>query len=313
MIPAQYWRAKVWYPDFSVDYLFVDTNFLDALPPDADPEHNLCSMKHNSENGTCGPAGPESAEECPRWFSRLWSEQLVWMDNTLAESTAEWQIVVTHFPPTWASENWTYMVAKHGIDLFICGHVHQQHLHHSPELAWWIVSGGGGGITSEGTPDENGDDDMYGFMDLTLSKTTITVEAISHGGKLRSTTRIHPWQPPTTSTTSTVNTTSSTSTRNTSLTESTTPTTTSASSSQMSDGTSTAGIFTTTVRKRNEQMPDDNIASGNQLAAKERRQEIDVKDNKRKASSQREGEGKSSGFMGEISKFGQAFEGVFFQ
>merc|ERR1711920_665145 len=51
----------------------------------------------------------------------------------------------------------------------------------------WIVSGGGGGVTSEHAPSLDGNDDEYGFMDLTLSKRNITVEAISHSGILRRT------------------------------------------------------------------------------------------------------------------------------
>merc|ERR1712194_270168 len=49
----------------------------------------------------------------------------------------------------------------------------------------WIVSGGGGGITSEDIPSEDGDDDQYGFFDLTLSKKVIEIQGISHGGFLR--------------------------------------------------------------------------------------------------------------------------------
>jgi len=49
----------------------------------------------------------------------------------------------------------------------------------------WIVSGGGGGITSENVPDADGDDDEYGFVDITLSPKEIMIEMISHGGLLR--------------------------------------------------------------------------------------------------------------------------------
>lgn len=40
-------------------------------------------------------------------------------------------------------------------------------------------------MTSEHAPDWGGNDDQYGFMDLTLSKDNLTVEAISHGGQVR--------------------------------------------------------------------------------------------------------------------------------
>merc|ERR1719382_1230769 len=56
-----------------------------------------------------------------------------------------------------------------------------------------IVSGGGGGVTSENKPESSGEDDQYGFIDMTLSKDTIKIEAISHGGQTRkvSTTKHH--------------------------------------------------------------------------------------------------------------------------
>eukprot|EP00959_Pyramimonas_sp_CCMP1952_P340615 7134083-Pyramimonas_sp.AAC.1 len=49
----------------------------------------------------------------------------------------------------------------------------------------WVTSGGGGGVTSEREPSMDGNDDQYGFMDMTLEKSKITIEGISHGGQLR--------------------------------------------------------------------------------------------------------------------------------
>mmetsp|Transcript_51341 Transcript_51341/g.133562 ORF Transcript_51341/g.133562 Transcript_51341/m.133562 type:complete len:81 (+) Transcript_51341:2-244(+) len=54
-----------------------------------------------------------------------------------------------------------------------------------------IVSGGGGGVTSENKPEGNGEDDQYGFMDMTLSKDTIKIEAISHSGQTRKVSTIY--------------------------------------------------------------------------------------------------------------------------
>lgn len=41
MMPAQYWRSRVHYPGFSVDYFFLDTNAFAAETPAADPIHNM--------------------------------------------------------------------------------------------------------------------------------------------------------------------------------------------------------------------------------------------------------------------------------
>jgi len=48
-----------------------------------------------------------------------------------------------------------------------------------------IVTGGGGGITSEHSPKTNGQDDQYGFLDMTLTKKHLQFDMISHGGVLR--------------------------------------------------------------------------------------------------------------------------------
>jgi len=49
----------------------------------------------------------------------------------------------------------------------------------------WIISGGGGGITSEHSPLADGQDDQYGFLDMTLTKEYLQFDMISHGGVTR--------------------------------------------------------------------------------------------------------------------------------
>jgi len=204
MTPALYWRVKVRYIDFAVDYYFVDSNKFDAMSPETVSGHNICSTSHNWEGGkpTCGPQGPVSIEDCPGWFGKLWAKEMTWLEEVLPKSIADWQIVVTHFPPAWGSGDWRLLSKKHGIDLIVTGHQHMQQVippGGTGRTFWpnlqddfleetaWIVSGGGGGVTSEQQPDPNGWDDMYGFMDLTLSKSEIIIEAISHGGQIRKT------------------------------------------------------------------------------------------------------------------------------
>lgn len=192
--PALYWAQRMRYPDFVVDFYFIDSNVNDALAPDADPEHNMCSVLHNpQEDASCGVDGPQSVPDCLTWFQRLWNDQVKWLERQLAVSTADWKIVVTHFPPEWMKTTWTWLWKTYGIDLIITGHRHDQEVHEEGnDLPAYIVSGGGGGVTSEGPPDLDGHDDQYGFMDVMISKEQIRIEAISHGGILRSTTKVFP-------------------------------------------------------------------------------------------------------------------------
>jgi len=192
LTPALYWSTKVHYSDFSVDYLFVDSNVNDAFAPQDQPSHNMCSERNNPPDPTCGSdTGPVSAWDCTMWFMRLWQDQLAWMPKRLEKATGDWRIIVTHFPPEFHREDWSKIAREYSVDLFVTGHRHQQEVSNRDQQmggAAWIVSGGGGGIVSEGTPTADGNDDQYGFFDLTITRDQIKIEAITHTGILRSTT-----------------------------------------------------------------------------------------------------------------------------
>lgn len=189
--PALYWGQNVRYNGFTVAYYFVDTNAVEAWDPDENVDHNLCSSKHNSV-GTCGDQGPKSIEECRNWFWDVWWTQWEWL-NIRLEATANFQhkIVVTHYPPKWFSSTWNCLIDKYGINMFVTGHVHHQRIYgpyndgNFISGACTVVSGGGGGITSEGIPSKNGEDDEYGFVDMQFEASKITLTAISHQQKVR--------------------------------------------------------------------------------------------------------------------------------
>jgi len=204
MTPALYYVAKVWYHNFAVDYIFMDTNVFDAMDPSDPSNHNLCSNEHNPEGASCEPFGPSSVWDCPYWFKGLWERQKGWLDEIVPKLTGDWRIVVTHFPPYWGTDDWVELSKKHELDLIITGHRHSQHIYVHDDLGeqiWpddptqlqtnflnltaYFVSGGGGGITSEHKPEDSGDDDEYGFMDMVITKDRIKVEALSHGGQIR--------------------------------------------------------------------------------------------------------------------------------
>lgn len=194
--PAQYYSTKVNYPDFAVEYFFLDNNVFDAFKPEEEAHHNICSAQHNLQYGaTCGATGPSSVEDCSEWFKRLWEAEQKWLEAGLAASTADWQVVVMHFPPegSWGEDFFGRMSYDYGIDLIIAGHRHKQSFNYNDGPlgpTGIIVTGGGGGITSESVPDPAGVDDQYGFVDMALSKDEIMVQMISHMASIRSTTCI---------------------------------------------------------------------------------------------------------------------------
>ncbi|CAK9108272.1 unnamed protein product [Durusdinium trenchii] len=152
VLPAPYYKTSVSYADlgFDVDYYFLDSNFVDAKPPEEDPNHNMCSRKNNKPSATCGAAdGPTSVDSCPAWFAALWAEQKDWVTQLLPKSQATWQIAVTHFPC--GHEQGFYKgLANMGLDLLVTGHRHDQELWFPDDYAknhmgiTCIVTGGGG-------------------------------------------------------------------------------------------------------------------------------------------------------------------------
>ncbi|CAJ1352793.1 unnamed protein product [Effrenium voratum] len=205
VMPAPYYSTSVVYADlgFSVDYYFLDSNFVDAKPPEEDPNHNMCSRANNRPGATCAAAdGPTSVDTCPGWFAALWTEQKEWVTRILPKSRADWQIAVTHFPC--GHEQGFYKSLKNqGLDLLVTGHRHDQELWFPDDFAknhmglTCIVTGGGGGITSEATPDPDNTEDwygeaQYGFYDLTISKSEIFIESVNYDGEVLLTHTVYP-------------------------------------------------------------------------------------------------------------------------
>lgn len=191
-MPGMYWRQKVQFRDFSVDFFMMDGNMNDVIPGDLN--HNICQRTHNmAQGGVCNVpnATLRHEKDCSDFLHKLWKDGTEWLKAGLATSSAEWQIVVIHYPPIWQKDFWHEIAGSNsGLDLLITGHTHVQELHLPGEVTNpmknftipWLITGGGGGVTSEGEPDTNGKDDQYGFVDFTINKDTINIEMHSHGG-----------------------------------------------------------------------------------------------------------------------------------
>jgi len=198
IVPALYWSRKVQYNGFSADFFFVDTNINDVKNPPDDPDHNICNNVHNKEPyPTCNGTTITSPETCMNWFQALWGNQQEWLQDKLHASDADWQIVVSHYPPNFgpASILWNDVFPKYGVDLYISGHTHWQKLVYKADGfgdTAYVVSGGGGGIYSEITPDLNGNDDAYGFVDVIISKKQLEILMYSHKAVLRNHTIVTP-------------------------------------------------------------------------------------------------------------------------
>lgn len=189
ILPALYWHQHVRYPakKFTVDIYMVDTNKGDAKPWTEDAGHNICGTMNPVDASCSSAGGPRDKYSCSQWFDALWNTQSDWLDKKLNESVADWQIIVTHFPPDqFNGKYWKALTIKHGIDLFVGSHRHMQEVHMKDARYGglnYVVVGGGGGITSEWNPgsDERGHK-QYGFMDVKINKTHIDLVSFNHYG-----------------------------------------------------------------------------------------------------------------------------------
>jgi hypothetical protein len=219
ILPAQYWHQHVSYPnkDITIDYYMLDTNYHDTTDPSEDANHNICSAVHN-EKSNCGHVGgPRDAQDCVAWFKKLFDAQLIWLEGKLQQSTADWQIILTHFPPDnfnrygkEVNDAWKRMVSNYGVDFFIGSHRHRQELHPGSYNIGipCAVIGGGGGATSENVPGPETDMEdktwrqnnpkgtrgaqhmaypsppgyQYGFMDMIVTKDKLSIVNINYNG-----------------------------------------------------------------------------------------------------------------------------------
>jgi len=173
--PAPYWSQRVQYQDFAVQLIFLDSNYNDAA---VDPDHRICQVG----NGYCWGIDDDSG--CEHWFTTQWSEGIKMAENVLSNSTAEWNIVVTHYPAVAMSQEITRLHDKYGIDVLFNGHNHMQTLTQQENGMVNVVSGGGGGVTTDsGVVDvSGGDDDALGFVDFEISRTEMKISMHTWGG-----------------------------------------------------------------------------------------------------------------------------------
>lgn len=178
-MPGQFWSQNVQYDDFSIDLFMLDSNLIDAKPVGEDPHHNMCQPEAFGDWDCYG----FHVTSCCEMFHNIWERSLEMLEEGLKHSTATWKIVSTHFPAPSiiGMGKFKELNEKYGIDLVFTGHTHYQ-AHGVNGGIPWIISGGGGGVSSDAKPAISGHDMAYGFIDFTISKSSLKFDFHSWGG-----------------------------------------------------------------------------------------------------------------------------------
>lgn len=105
-------------------------------------------------------------------------------EDVLSNSTAEWHILVSHFPQVMNDDNVKRLKAQYGIDAIFVGHAHLQSLEPQDDGTVHITSGGGGGVTTDSALIDlsKGHDNALGFTDFDINRTHLTINMRTWGG-----------------------------------------------------------------------------------------------------------------------------------
>jgi len=136
VMPSQFYFHKVQYRDFAVQYFFLESNFADTDVHDV--HHCICQG-----SGSCWQMADVAG--CVSDLHSAWTKSKRMVAKNW-DATAEWHIVVTHFPPPTVFGDADIMKINSekegGIDLLINGHTHMQNCGKDESTGMtWILTG----------------------------------------------------------------------------------------------------------------------------------------------------------------------------
>jgi len=179
-MPSPYYKHRINFDSgFSAEFFMLDTNIEDS---NSGRHGGICAQEicHEVFERETAPRA-----ECVQWFRNLWQAEQEWLRAAVAESTADWKIIVGHHKPHGPIGHLFESVAnQHGAQLMIGSHTHEmafyESWHGSSPL---LVVGAGGG--AQGAPGCGGalycsGPTGYGFVDLGINDRQLEVTIHNH-------------------------------------------------------------------------------------------------------------------------------------
>jgi 3',5'-cyclic AMP phosphodiesterase CpdA len=126
-------------------------------------------------------------------------DQLRFLEQAIAESTARWKVAVFHQPAYSCSRHgsspevdavWLPILARDGVDLVLNGHDHTYQRFGPIHGTTYVVTGGGGaGLYYEtdcpaGTPQPDVHETVHNFVTLTTDESTLRLQALNADGRV---------------------------------------------------------------------------------------------------------------------------------
>jgi Icc-related predicted phosphoesterase len=135
------------------------------------------------------------------------SEQVQWLESTLAATSQEWVIVVFHIPPfdSLAEDEMGYAVRvnivplleRYGVDLVLCGHNHNYERLLVNGISYIVAGGGGAELypIDQPSPDTEAYYNGHSFVAFTVQGSTLTGSALTTDGTVIDTFRLESGTP----------------------------------------------------------------------------------------------------------------------
>lgn len=184
IMPGKFYKQHIQFDGFTMDVFAFDGNREDSdhggpggLFVDG---HRICCGKYWTVYGDPQPP-KEWCDMCEKEFIDDNTRGLAWLDQALQDSTADWKVVMNHYADGGVVASLDPIMQKHGVQLFIAGHTHQQQLFtptgSAPDVTR-VCTGGGGGYELTGISNEG----AYGFVLFKVTATQLDIQFIDFKG-----------------------------------------------------------------------------------------------------------------------------------